>query len=103
MLKRAAEDHQRQFAKMQNAAKRSVTQSKKKQQALKHKCQGLLQRLNQLQHEKATALRICEENKQAYENRLREMSLNSRLGDVPVQGVLSEVSVLGSSHRRELR
>merc|ERR1711865_132297 len=77
----------------------------------------LVKRIVQLQQEKALAVRVCEENKGAYEMRLSEVGLVSRLGlgsvgvgaaDVVGVGqptvLRSDSGGLGSGvmHRREL-
>merc|ERR1719171_2652251 len=102
MIKRMTEEQQQKMAKLQSAAKKALNDYKKKNLALKQKCQNLVQRVGQLTSEKAAALKLCEENKHAYEQRLRDMSVNAR-GDASVHGVLNEVSVHGAQHRSELR
>merc|ERR1740138_1724465 len=50
--------------------KKGLQKAAKKRQEMKQRCHDLAKRVGQLQHDKAAAIRICEENKAAYEARL---------------------------------
>lgn len=116
-VQKLTEDHKRQMAKFQAATKKAIQKGTRKRQELRQRCQELARRIMQLQHEKATAIRVCEENKSAYELQLTQMGLMSRLGagasglgtvglvDSPSPSALrADAASSGSlQHRRELR
>jgi len=74
-IQRVGEEHRKQLKKHQAAAKQALQKAARKRQETRAKCQELAKKASQLQHEKATAIRICEENKGAYELRLAELGL----------------------------
>jgi hypothetical protein len=118
-VQQLTEEHKRQLAKMHASSKRALQKGARKRQELRQRYQELAKRAQQLQEEKATAIRICEENKAAYELRLTELGLLSRLGlstvgvgaaDIVGGGALPAVlradagiSNSGMLHKRELR
>jgi hypothetical protein len=69
------EDHRRHLAKQQIIAKKAVGKVRKKYEHSRSRCQELAKRVALLQHEKDIAIRICEENKGAYELRLHELGI----------------------------
>eukprot|EP00931_Biecheleriopsis_adriatica_P038381 TRINITY_DN21993_c0_g1_i1.p1 TRINITY_DN21993_c0_g1~~TRINITY_DN21993_c0_g1_i1.p1 ORF type:complete len:708 (+),score=253.90 TRINITY_DN21993_c0_g1_i1:57-2126(+) len=115
-LQKLSEDHKRQMGKLSAAAKKALQKAKLKRQELKNKCQDLAKRALQLQSEKATAIRVCQENKNAYELRLAELGMafsgGPHLGYPPENMLLPSPSTTraseaalagGTAHRRELR
>mmetsp|Transcript_127800 Transcript_127800/g.238915 ORF Transcript_127800/g.238915 Transcript_127800/m.238915 type:complete len:710 (+) Transcript_127800:114-2243(+) len=114
-MHKLTEEHKRQMVKLQGSAKKALQKGTRKRQDLRQRCQELARRIVQLQQEKATAVRICEENKSAYELQLTQLGLMSRIGMGPVG--LSTVGMADSvapaqlrsdspgsmPHRRELR
>lgn len=118
-MQQLAGDHKRQIAKLNASYKKALQQGDRKRKELKQRCQECMKRMAQLQQEKNTAVRICEENKGCYELRLAELGLVSRLGlgnsvgvgSAEVVGIgqptvlRADASVGGAGvmHRRELR
>lgn len=112
---RLTEDHKRQLQKLSVAAKKALQKEKLRRQEFRTKCQELAKRIAQLQAEKAMVVRVCQENKNAYELRMAELSV--AVGVVPRVGLAadfpmpppallraSETSAAGgAAHRRELR
>eukprot|EP00927_Polykrikos_kofoidii_P059400 TRINITY_DN54559_c0_g1_i1.p1 TRINITY_DN54559_c0_g1~~TRINITY_DN54559_c0_g1_i1.p1 ORF type:complete len:801 (+),score=180.03 TRINITY_DN54559_c0_g1_i1:62-2404(+) len=84
------EEHRRLMAKHQAAAKSAFQKCARKRQELRSKCHELARRVAQLQHEKATAVRLCEENKSAYELRLAELGLASGIPSCGMVGRLTD-------------
>mmetsp|Transcript_105999 Transcript_105999/g.167361 ORF Transcript_105999/g.167361 Transcript_105999/m.167361 type:complete len:750 (-) Transcript_105999:88-2337(-) len=78
MVQQLTEDHKQKMAKIQAASKRSLQKAARKRQELRQKCQELVRRLSQVCQEKAAAVKVCEENKSAYELRLTELGMVSR-------------------------
>jgi len=74
-MQKIQEDHRKQLAKQQSASKKALQKVAQKYQSVRAKCQELAKRLALMQHEKDIAVRICEENKGAYELRLAELGL----------------------------
>merc|ERR1712032_547332 len=83
------EEHKKQLVKLQASSKRSLQEAAHKRQELRQQRQDLVRRIRQVQEEKAVAVRVCEENKNAYELQLVGAGLASRCGS--------------AAHRRELR
>eukprot|EP00933_Yihiella_yeosuensis_P002473 TRINITY_DN10417_c7_g1_i1.p1 TRINITY_DN10417_c7_g1~~TRINITY_DN10417_c7_g1_i1.p1 ORF type:complete len:691 (-),score=227.91 TRINITY_DN10417_c7_g1_i1:160-2232(-) len=113
-LQKQSEDHKRQMQKLVSATKKALQKAKLRQKEIKLKCQELTKRVSQLQSEKAMAVRVCQENKNAYELRLAELGLafgaspHYGLSEtaLPAQSVVraSEAPAAGGmAHRRELR
>lgn len=114
-LQRLTDDHKRQMQKLSVATKKALQKGKIRRQELRTKCQELAKRITQLQAEKAMVVRVCQENKNAYELRMAELSV--AVGVVPRVGLAadfpmpppallraSETSAAGgAAHRRELR
>eukprot|EP00441_Pelagodinium_beii_P015492 CAMPEP_0197660968 /NCGR_PEP_ID=MMETSP1338-20131121/51170_1 /TAXON_ID=43686 ORGANISM="Pelagodinium beii, Strain RCC1491" /NCGR_SAMPLE_ID=MMETSP1338 /ASSEMBLY_ACC=CAM_ASM_000754 /LENGTH=660 /DNA_ID=CAMNT_0043238431 /DNA_START=32 /DNA_END=2011 /DNA_ORIENTATION=+ len=100
-MQRQAEEHKKQMQKLVSATKKALQKEKAKQKRKdqSNKCHELVKRVAQLQAEKATAIRICQENKSAYELHLAELGMavgvGPRASETPTAG--------GSLHRRELR
>lgn len=104
------EEHKKQLVKFQATSKRALQRAARKRQDMRQRCQELARRIVQLQQEKAVAVRICEENKSAYELQLAGVGLASRCGsasDTPMASValrLDSQPQSGSATRsRELR
>jgi len=119
-MQRLYEEHKRKLAKLQAASKQALMKGAKKRQELRVKCQDVAKRVMQLQQEKATAIRICEENKSTYEVRVAELTatvgMASRLGSLsasfpaglsgelaPSIGGYSPMASLSIQRGRELR
>lgn len=114
-MQRIGEDHKRQLIKLQLAAKRSLQKEARKRQEQKQRLQELARRVEQLKQEKQAAVRLCEENRNAYELRLAEMSsgCGPRLSATelplaasirwPESPRLGGVASSGAAHRHELR
>eukprot|EP00929_Paragymnodinium_shiwhaense_P059842 TRINITY_DN2993_c0_g1_i1.p1 TRINITY_DN2993_c0_g1~~TRINITY_DN2993_c0_g1_i1.p1 ORF type:complete len:730 (-),score=293.83 TRINITY_DN2993_c0_g1_i1:308-2497(-) len=107
-VQKLTEEHRRHFAKYQVAAKKALQKGSRKRQELKTRCQELAKRVSHLQQEKAAAIRICEENKGAYELRLAELGLPLQ-GSSPYYEQLKSSAAAGvaghtpTSARRELQ
>jgi len=73
VVQRMSEESKRQLHKLQAASKKAIKAATRKRHDLKLKVQDLAKRVIQLQQEKAAAIRVCEENKHTYEQRMAEM------------------------------
>jgi len=98
-MQKQAEEHKKQMNKLASATKKALQKGKLRRQEQRNKCHELVKRVAQLQSDKATAIRVCQENKSAYELRLAELGMavgtGPRTSEAPTAG--------GSAHRRELR
>merc|ERR1740129_644313 len=104
------EDHKKQLVRLQASSKRTIQKVAHKRQELRQQCQELVRRVRQLQEEKALAVRVCEENKNAYELRLTGASIASRCcstSNIPIASAAlrldSSPQSPSATHRRELR
>jgi len=76
-VKALQEEHKRQVLKQQAAFKKALQKCAKKRQEYKLRCQDLAKRLSRLSQERQLAVRVCEENRSAYEVKLAEMGLTA--------------------------
>lgn len=114
-LQKQAEEHKRQMYKLSSATKKALQKAKLRREEHKKKCHELVKRISQLQSEKATAIRVCQENKSAFELKLSEFGMVAQLGAAPRGLGMAEMSLSslrasadsplagGTAHRRELR
>jgi len=79
-MQQLAASHKQQLGKLEAVSKRALQKAARKKQDLRQRCQELVKRMGQLQQERITVERVCEENKAAYEVHLTELGLISRLG-----------------------
>jgi len=79
-MQQLSDEHRRQLAKLHSTSKKTLQKAAQKRQELRHKYQELAKRAVQIEAERATAIRICEENKQMFEIRLAEAAALSSSG-----------------------
>merc|ERR1712194_357610 len=96
-VQQLTDEHKRQLAKIQAASRRALQKGARKRQELRQRCQDLARRTVQLQQERATAIKICEENKAAYELRLTELGVLSRFGFGNVGGGVADAVGVGGT------
>merc|ERR1712187_1089660 len=111
---RLTEEHKRQLAKVENVAKKVMQKEARKRQDHRRKIHDLVKRVDQLKREKATAIRVCEENRSAYEMQLAQLgliagsSVHGSYADLPMAMQIPRVvndptNCIVTSPHRELR
>lgn len=101
LVQKMQKDHRRVLAEHQSSAKKALHKGSQKRQELRNRCHDLAKTLAQAQHEKSLAVRICEENRGAYELRLAEVSLavgsSSRFAGAGLTGAHPQAAALTSA------
>lgn len=104
-MQQLTEEHARQIAKVQTAAKRTLQKAALKHKEAKDRCNLLAKKVTQLQQERSSAIRICQENKSAYEVHLAQLGLSG--GGFRRESALPQTIVQSpreqTADRRELR
>lgn len=101
-LQAQAEEHKRQQHRLLSERKRALMKANES----RAKSHDLRKRVSQLQSEKATAIRLCEENKRSFEQRLAELSLGARTTTTQIAeypSVWREAATGSPVRRRELQ
>jgi len=101
-LQAQAEEYKRQLHRLALERKKAVQKASQSQVKLTE----VKKRVTQLQSEKSTAIRLCEDNKRVYEQRISEISVIGRgqAGvEFPANWRLPSENMIGNAQRRELQ